>query len=359
MRRATLLAALAVPTLQDPPPASLRSDGPDPSPPFLELPDCPAAVAWAAVAPDTAPVELPAELAALGTPGVWEGAGAWERWAGCLTLAADGAAGPEERAALCLLARAQGRAGDAWDHYRTLADTPRWAAAVTPLLVPGIPTDSPVEAGGRPAPLPDGVVLEPLLPPDSGTTPPWSIEWRTAKVRGLAVGEARVDLALTVEATGVQVDVTHVSGGRARFAVRLPTPQGHAIQVEYLDWTRRETLGEPIPVEVAPGEEPRALYGRLKPVRSRLPTGAVRALPAQMREGGLALVLPAGDLARERVAAIASSLAGLLDVRVSVRAEGEPDPSWTGTTFPLPAGPERAARLRFLASATERFLLGR
>lgn len=327
--------------------------------PVLTLPDGPAAKAWAGVGAETVPAGAPRGAATA----EWSEPETWRRWAELVAAAAAGERpDPARRAELCLLARAHGRARDAWRHYRALGGDPAWVAAVTPALLPGAPPGAAVEPGGRPAPLPDGARLEPFLPPTSQAGPAGAVAWRTATVHGLRVGDAVVDLAVTVEATGVQVDVTHVSGGSATLEIVLPEPEGFEIRVEYVDWLRRDPieLRDPIPLAIGPGEEPRQLYGRVIERRSELPTGLPERLPEGLRRGGLTFVVPADDPDREELGRVAETVGELLGIPTRLRAHRVPGEGWTGTTFELgPAGAERAERLRFLASSIERFLLGR
>lgn len=324
----------------------------------LELPDGPAAKAWAAVGPDTMPAELSPELRALAQEATTPEA--WEAWARSLERARPGAvpAAPEARAALVLFARAQGRARDAWRHLAALGAHPEWVAALTVRLLPGIPHDARVGPGGMPLALPSDVRLDPLVPPTSGDLLPGQIEWRSATLRGLAVGAGRVDVTVTVESTGVQIDLAHAGGGDTAIAAVLPVPEGFDVEAEYLDWDRLEApVGGAIRATVtAADEEPRAVYGRTFERRVELPTGPVARLPRQLLEGGLRLEIPADDPDGPRIARIAAVVAELLDAPVAVVATGE-DGSWTGTRVPLGVGDAREARLAYLASRIEELLL--
>jgi hypothetical protein len=178
-------------------------------------------------------------------------------------------------------------------------------------------------------------------------------------VHRVRVGAALVDVTVTVEATGVQVDLAHVEGEAATVHVLLPEPQGFEIRVEYLDWMRRDDadMRTPIRVELLPGEEPHQLYGRVLERRSDLPTGAAAQLPAALRQGGLTFEVPADDPEHATLAQIAAVVEDLLGVRTRLLAPGQPPTGWTRLVFRLPAGRERLERLRYLASAVEAFLL--
>jgi len=350
---------VAFPTVGGSLPREGAQDDETPAAYRLQLPDSPQAKVWAAVAADTRPAQLPGPDPAAAD---WSRSATWQRWASL--VAAERVSpqpSPERRAVLCLLASTHGRAHDAWAHLATLGAAPEWAAAVTAYLLPGVPAGTRLGPGGEPRDLPAGTLLRPLPPPDSGTLPPGAVEWRTARIEGLTVGGARLDLAITIESTGVQVDATHTSGDPTRLWVQLPVPRPFQIEVEYLDWMRRDTVGLPVELELNPGQDTRTIYGRTRESRSDLPTGRARALPAQLLEGALFLEVPAADPQWAHLTAVAKVLAELLDVAVHLRTpaarmanSGEP---WTGISLSLPAGEGRAQRLRYLASAVERFLL--
>jgi hypothetical protein len=326
----------------------------------LELPDGPAAKAWAGVGADTVPHALHADLRKACTSSSPAGTAVptWHMWAEWVAGEARETA-PERRAALCLLARAQGRNADAWGHYAKLGADPRWVASVTPYLLPGAPLDAPVETGGNLAPLPAGVLLQPFLPPpiQDGETPSAGVAWRKATVRGIRVGEATIDLTISVEATGVQVDVTHRGGGATKVAILIPEPPGYEIRIEYLDWMQTDEPRLPILVDLQPGGEPTTLWGRMIERRVSLPTGQAQRLPQSLVQGGLFLSLPANDPQRDAVAEITPVLAKLLGVRVGLTEPGGSLPGWTGTVLHLGSPAERGKRLTWLASSIESFLL--
>lgn len=349
--------------------ATLGAGLPGDDGPWLELPDGPAAKVWAAVGPETLPAVLPSEFAPLLADEGWARAATWAAWAELLAAEMD-AEHPDaaRRAALALLARRHGRAEDAWRHFVALGRAPdgaEWAAAVMPHLIPGIPAGAEIGPGGAPVALAEGVVLRPLLPPPSVELEPGAIEWRTAKVNGLRVGAGLVDLVLSIENTGVQVDVLHGGGERTSLALVLPEPRDYEIGIEYLDWMRQEDLHAPHVVDVVPGEEEHTLYGRIQQRRTVLPTGAASRLPAQMALGGLWLGVADDDPERERLRGVAAALSHLLGTDVGLRApDGGNDagtPGFAGTVVQLPGAGEagREVTLRYLASAVETFVLTR
>ncbi len=286
----------------------------------------------------------------------------WNLWAKALQQEAR-ESDPAARATLCILARAQGRMGDAWKHYERLGADPAWVAAVTHYLLPGAPLDSKVLMGGVLAPLPNGVLLRPCLPPlpelKEGQVPalPGGVLWRKASVRHMRIGEAWVDLTISVEDSGVQIDVAHRGGQPARVSIVIPEPEGYEIRLEYLDWMQTESLRQPIVVDLKPGEEPHTLWGRMMPAPKARPTPKPGHLPAGLREEGLFLELPESDPQLPQLQAISQTLADLLKIPVSLGSSDHHKAAWTGTRMVLGPGPERASQLVWLAAATESFLL--
>jgi hypothetical protein len=203
------------------------------------------------------------------------------------------------------------------------------------------------------------VLLRPFLPPplEDAEAAPGGFAWRKATVRGIRVGEATLDLTISVEATGVQVDVAHRGGGATTVAILIPEPPGYEIRIEYLDWMQTEQPRRPILVDLQPGGEPTTLWGRMIERRVSLPTGQAQQLPQSLVQGGLFLSLPADDPQRDAVGEITPVLAKLLGVRVGLTEPGAPLPGWTGTVLHLGSPAERGERLTWLASAIESFML--
>lgn len=330
--------------------------------PGLTLPDGKAAKVLAGIGPETLPAALPEDIERLQADGAWDDARTWQRWAETVAAEAEGdGVDPARRALLALLARSHGRVGDAWAHFSALGDAPEHAAAIGAFLIPGVPPGTRIEAGGRPAPLAPGTVLRPFLPPRTGAVQPGNIEWRTATYGALRVGDATLDLTLDVESTGVQFDALLTSGDEASIAAVLPAPEGFSIRVEYLDWSRQPTVGEPLSLVLRDGDEdPRSLYGRVLEDRVSLPAPRAGHVPTQLREGGLRLELPPEDPQLTLLQDVAPALERLLGAPVAVVPKGAPKPSgFSGTTMQLPGGPPRAARLRYLVASLEAHALTR
>ena len=107
--------------------------------------------------------------------------------------------------------------------------------------------------------------------------------------------DERIDLTISIEATGVQVDVAHRGGGATTVAILIPEPPGYEIRIEYLDWMQTDQPRRPILVDLQPGGEPTTLWGRMIERRISLPTGQADQLPQSLVQGGLFLSLPADD----------------------------------------------------------------
>lgn len=319
-----------------------------PEAPRVELPPGPAARAWAGVGPETAP----AELAPVARE-VLSGAD-WARWAAELAAERDAEdADPARRAALALRARAQGRDEDAWRHLAACGGDPTWVAALLPALLPGVPLELLAQDGARGVvdALPDGVLLSPAPPP------PVAGEWRReASLAGLRVGGAVLDLTVTVDYDGVQVDLQHRAGEPARVLVQLPEPREFEIRVAYLDWSRLDEPG-PVAVELAPGSEERSVYGRFAARATPWTLELPAELPEGLARGGLVIVHPPDPARRERLAGLDAALAELLGVpcRRVERAHPGPPASAEVQVDLFEAGWE--AKLEGLLSQVERFVL--
>ncbi|MCP4035951.1 MAG: hypothetical protein GY733_03370 [bacterium] len=326
--------------------------------PRIELPDSRAAKVWAAVGADTEPAPEPKGLADLLAPGAWEKPATWRRWAALVAAEGKGdAPDPARRAELCLLAAGQKRAGDAWKHYEQLGASPAWAARTLPYLVPGVPPGTTIGPGGSINGLASGALLRPLTPPTSEGVPARALQWRTASVPKLAIGDAFVDFSIAVESSGVQVDVTHVEGEPVKIGVLLPEPPGWDVRVEYLDWMRQETLHEPLLFDVVPDEERHSLFGRILEARAVVPRALPKRLPAQLLQGGLELVLAPNDHEQALYAVVAEELAKLLSIEVRVRTEGEALAGWTGTRYRMASGSQRRMKASALVSSVEEFVM--
>jgi len=332
----------------------------------VALPEGPVARAWAGVGEGTRAIDLGTallgEAAWLADPAAatperrWS---AWARWLG------EGARAPrpdpKRRAGLLLLARDQGRWRDAWIHLERLGGTPEWAAAAMPHLVPGVPLGTPAGRGGLPGPLPDGALLRPVPPPALEYPEGGRPVARSVTVEGLRIGEAIVTFVVTVEASGIEVDVTHTGGGPARLRVLLPTPPGQEIRVEYVDWMRQDEVGSPLLLELSPGDEEHSLYGRFVPRREALPATPAGELPQQLLRGGLWIECAEGSAAEPESRAAARAFGELLGLRTGISRPGGPSPTppWSATILRLPS--EEAEATRFLgriASAVEERVAG-
>ena len=335
----------------------------------IELPEGPAARAFAGVGPDTTPAAFDlAGMPVSPNDPAWDRPEVWIEWAGWVRAEAAAAyPSPSRRARLCLLASLQGRADDAWEHFAALGGDPAWCAAVLPLLAPGVPVDAYARLGasngGLPGALPDGVVLEPQLPPPSRPAseiePGRRPERRHMTLTGLRIGDAILGMRIALEVEGVQVDFEHLAGGSAHFFLKLPVPAEHEIRVEYVDWMRQDESGIAHEVRIDPGSEPRILFGRFRPRSLSWPTRLPERMPAGFVREGVLIELSGSDPGRPRIESFAAGLAALLGVGVQVRPGPEPDGAriFAGLRIALHDDGSRASKLRNVISAAERFAL--
>ncbi|MEZ6017881.1 MAG: hypothetical protein R3F49_22440, partial [Planctomycetota bacterium] len=167
---------------------------------WLTLPEDPHGRVFAALGPDTqpAPASLRA-LAALAPGAAWSDT-SLAAWGDSLQRVTRGEGTADDLTTLALLATAQRRADDAWRWLaRHGAGAPEPIAGALAYLLPGVPVGTPIGAGGRPGPLPNGALLRPLAPPRPAGQPDWQIAWRNAEFRGLVVGAAEFDGKVVVE----------------------------------------------------------------------------------------------------------------------------------------------------------------
>jgi hypothetical protein len=336
--------------------------------PAVVLPLGPAADAVRAIPADAQPVPLAGpDWPAWGSE-AWDGAEPWSRWSE-LVIEEREAPRPDagRRAALALAAALQARHVDAWEHFAATAGEPGVAAAVLPRLFPGVPADAPAGRGGHAGALPDGVVLRPVLPPLDSASPYGRPLVREMRLEGLAIGDVVCDVKLAVEADGVELSFVHRAGGTARVRVELPVPSEQSLRAVYVAW---EEVPEPPPLielVLEPGEEgvegEVSIWGRFEPRELSWPAPAELAMPAQLARGGFVLTVDPGDPLAPRLGQAARSLALLLGVPGGVSEGGKEPPRPRGSaplTFAFEVGepePLRQAKLCFLVSAAERFLL--
>ncbi len=335
---------------------------------WLTLPEGPLARVTAAISRTTAPVALDAEARAALAPEALLSPATWARWRAALVevAAAEPSALPHRALSfLACQAAGQGRSEDAWRWLaRHGAGAPEHVAGVLAYFIPGIPASAEVGPGGKPLPLPDGVSLRPVAPPNPEGFAEWQLPWREALVYDLPIGAARVDTKLVLESAGGEVRLTHVGGAKAQAVVHLAPVAGYELVGRYLDW-------EPMPadapaavvLDLEPGSAERVLWGRLVARTEQRPATPPRGQrPAQLALGGLELAVTRGDVRRPLCEALAVELAGLLGIRVQVVTEGAPRPSasdFAPLTVHIPPGDAGLRALAALAGMVERYIVPR
>ena len=356
-----LIAGAALPgaMLQEP-------EGEAPPVPGLHFPPGPAADAWATVGEHTH-ARLPARAAEIPTHAGdprWDAPEPWLRWAALVEAeaAATARAAPPDatrRAELALFALGQGRGRGAWAHF-TACNDPELLAGLAPRFLPGAPP-APAHPLTWHSALPDGVLLRPALPPPTPGVIEGRVDRRGYTLEGLAVGDAVLSLTVTQEPDGIQIDVEHRSGGEARLQLVIPAPPFLDVHVEYLDWERQDTIGEPLTLRLLPGDERHTLWARFR-LRDRAWPGepAPGALPQQLREYGVILLALEGDPETPRLTAVAGALAKLFPAPCSLLLldTSTPRPTGPATVVDLRDGPDRARKLAALLSMAERERLG-
>jgi hypothetical protein len=333
--------------------------------------DGPVGRAWAGVGPKTSRVRLAREDLPR-APEAWSSERPWLDWAELLgaearARASGSAPDSRRRARLALVAWSQGRSDDAWEHLAACTAEPAWIAAAVPHLAPGVPFDLAAAEGFDPAsPLPDGVHLRPALPPplvpaaEVAHGRAW-IEPRELRVEDLAVGAGLVGLRIALEVDGVQVDVEHRGGGAVALSLTLPEPPDFAIQAEYLNWTRRERLGEPIEVRVDASEPQAYVFGRFQPRALPWSETLPREDNAQLLRHGLELRVAPESGSAGRVAGFAAGLEALLGFGSRVRGlqPAPAEPPWPGIVVRFDREAELERKLFALVSLAERYALER
>ncbi len=330
----------------------------------VQLPESEAARAWAAVGPQTVPASIDEGLL-VAAPWLVEISKAsaqerWQTWADWLHLEA----GADEtslpcRAGLLVLAADQDRWEDAWAHFSRLGGSPEWTAAMMPYLLPGISMAERPALGGLAAPLPDGVLLHPALPPALPGDPRGSLRHRIAKIDGIRLADATINMQITVEPSGVQVDLLHVSGGAVTLSVLLPETFGREITIEYIDWMREDVPHQALTVQLLPGSEELNLFGRYSRVGERLPQVPKGDLARGIRNGGLWFDCGEDPQLKQESLSFAKALGRVFDLPVGLTSAANPPlvEPWTPTVCHLPAGAAGRRKLLALASAAERYAL--
>jgi len=278
-----------------------------------------------------------------------------EGWSGWLeALGALGAlpaepseAGRAAHARLCDFALRQQRYERAWSHLVAIRGEPGLFAGLLPRFLPGVE--------GAASRLADGVTLRPALPPLTGQGLPGRVERREMRLDELAIGAARVRLAVRVEYEGVLVELTHLAGPRCSVRVEIPPDPDYAFGQEYLDWYPLEQLGAAQLVELEPGSDTRTLYGRFEPRAQDFPRRLPTALPQLVRDEGLALELLPGDPSRGLFEGLAAALGRApLSIDACLFERGQARPGGIHIDFTQPASQPR--RLALLAEAIETFV---
>lgn len=326
---------------------------------------------WAAVGPETKPAALPVPAIALSTAPY--GSVVLEAWASALTVARNAQAPLgdrlEARLKLCLIAKAQARHQDAWGHFQKLADGPGQVVRALPYLWPGVPFDTPIGAGGR-LRLTSDALLQPaflLLPPDGA--PPSEAPPRMTWKGGLHVEGQALELRITLQPEGLEMDLWNRGQAPLQIRAILPTPRNFESSYTYSDWEKTVDAHLGIPVPLPNGREgPWTLFTRLKPAYEAWPRSP-KSGAAWFHDRKMRLILARDEQPTAALNTLAKVLRDLLGIPVDFAAIDDKAPprsvivdlgpkSPESEVAPPPGTPSpRQARMRRLLSSVELFLL--
>ena len=261
---------------------------------------------------------------------------------------------------LARCARDQGRGVDAWRYlalgWSDAGNRRSQRAALCTSLMTGLRRGAP---GPRlpdwlDQPLPADVHLAPTLPPPAEPDEDGRPRQRATRAHGLRVGLTLLDLTVTAEPDGVQVDVAHVGGPPCDIRLALPDPGPElTYRARHLDWERVETSERFLAVHLEPDEEPHTLWGRYGPLSTEWPITLPEELPQAHVDGGVRLL---GEARATRYAGFAGALAELIGVELHVDSgAGEPT-SGLELRFERD-GPDAERKLVALCALAETFLL--
>ena len=175
----------------------------------------------------------------------------------------------------------------------------------------------------------------------------------------LEVGDAKLRLTITVEPSGVEVALHHLSGGPVTLRVQLPELLEREVRVSYIDWMRQDERNAPLNTTLKPEMEgPVQLFGRFLARRESLPATPGEKLPIQLTSAGL-WIEPEGpedvSLLQSTAAAALSRALGVPGGARKARKGSIQLPS-AGLVIHLPEGPLGARTLSRIVSAAEAWL---
>lgn len=335
---------------------------------WLAFPDEPLGRPWASVGAGT---KAWAYLTEPGSEAPDAEGEPWATWAADLGLVASAATAPERREAvarLCRFAARDDRPDDAYRWASALgAGDPEGLAGVVPYLFPGVPFGTALGEAGRPGPLDASATLRPLLPPATERLPFGQIQWREATASGLQAGDARFDLMVKVDGSGVVAEFREIQGGRGAIDLVLPAPAGYRLKSLYVDWEKvplpegadARTIDwsrHPVRVPLDPEEGSYSVFARLAPLPAELPTPPGAALSAALLEAGLEVRTGAPSPAAldDVVGAWGRAVGVETRVRVAVPPDEPAGGAVRGAVIDLTRSADPARLMRAVTSAIER-----
>ena len=224
----------------------------------------------------------------------------WATWAADLGTVASAETSKDRREAVARLCRFAARDGRPDDAYR-------WAAAlsagdaeglagVVPYLFPGVPFGTPLGDAGRPGPPRTGHDPAPAPAPRHGAAALRPDPVARGHAAGLRSGDARFDLMVKVDGSGVVAEFREIQGGRGAIDLVLPAPAGYRLKSLYVDWEKvplpegadAKTIDwsrHPVTVPLDPEEGSYSVFARLAPLPSGAPHSAGRVSARRAARG--------------------------------------------------------------------------
>lgn len=269
-----------------------------------------------------------------------------ERWRDFAADVAGERGAPGEDAArlarLVVVALHQGRDLDAWSRLSDLTEIDaELAGALFPHLALGTDLDVDARAG-----LAEGCLLRPALTPPDGED---LVTREGLEIQGLAIGDARITARLEVRADGVDLRYRLDEGGPVSFSAVVPDPPGFEITVEYYDWERAETVGEPLPVVLSEVGTWYRLWARVRRTEAAWPTAVPGEVPRGVATFGLSIFVDASETEAPWLLGFADACETLFPFEVHRRPLAELDRGPVPCGVDLSPRPLRAVLVRDLA----------
>ncbi|MEZ5979506.1 MAG: hypothetical protein R3F34_14995 [Planctomycetota bacterium] len=192
-----------------------------------------------------------------------------------------------------------------------------------------------------------------LTPPDAEVS-----RRARAQISGIAIGGSSISARLEVRGDGVDLRFRLDEGDPVDFAAVIPAPPGFVVTVEYDDWDRAETVGEPLPVALTEVGEWYRLWGRIARDDVAWPAEPPASVPRGIEVMGLPVLFDAADADAPYLEGFAAACEALFPFEI--RRLGLDDLARGPLPYTVDLSPRerRPALLRDLTRHLERFALG-